>query len=53
MSDKNIIFCGLSKNSGLVLKKNLNFLVNFINFSELNIKVFLVDTDSDREIKIS
>lgn len=51
MSDKNIIFCGLSKNSGLVLKKNLNFLVNFINFSELNIKVFLVDTDSEREIK--
>lgn len=43
-----VVFCGLSKNSFPTLKKNSEFIKNFINLSKFSdVKFLVVDSDSD------
>jgi len=46
-----VFFCGLSKNSNETLIKNIDFLENYINHSEVDTNLIIVDTDSNNEIK--
>ena len=47
MNDVKIVFCGLSKNCGTSLIKNLEFINNFIDtYKDLDIRSIVVESDS-------
>jgi hypothetical protein len=51
VTKKNIVFCGLSKSADKTLIKNFEFLEQFIEYSNHNVEILIVDTDSDKIIK--
>ena len=51
VTKKNIVFSGLSKSADKTLIKNFEFLERFIEYSNHNVEILIVDTDSDKIIK--
>jgi hypothetical protein len=46
-TDYNIYFCGITKNCINTIETNLNFLIKFINNSDLNCQLIMVDSNSN------
>ena len=52
MNDTKVFFCGLSKKAEYsLIKKNIDFIIEYSNISKFDIYLIVIDSDSEKIIK--
>ena len=53
MNDTKVFFCGLSKKAEYsLIKKNIDFIIDYSNISKFDIYLIVIDSDSEKNKRL-